>query len=116
MVYCVLYNKFFFNGNKNVQVGSGSVTNWPTGSGSGIQDNGFAVPDPKEIFTDATLMTVHREKKTKREESEEDIIALLAYRRLVVEPIPMSGKSHGLLQLFLFHDPKDDYMGVEPNS
>jgi hypothetical protein len=53
---------------KNVQVGSGSVINWPPGSGSGIQDNGFAVPDPKEIFTDATLMTVTQRVEDKERE------------------------------------------------
>jgi hypothetical protein len=51
MVYCgFFYNILFINGNKNFQVGLGSVTNWPSGSGSGIQDNGFADPDPKKYF------------------------------------------------------------------
>ncbi len=48
----------FFNSHKNVQAISGScrirtyLINWPTGVGSVIQDNQFADPDPKEIFTD----------------------------------------------------------------
>jgi hypothetical protein len=33
---------FFFIGYNNVQIGSGSVINWPLGSGSLIQQYGFA--------------------------------------------------------------------------
>jgi hypothetical protein len=70
--------QYFFNGNKNVQVGSIFLTQWPPGSGSGIQAHGSADSYTKEIFTDAHYCLLHREKNTKREESEEAIIALLA--------------------------------------
>jgi hypothetical protein len=39
------------NEHKNVQVGAGSVTNRPSGSGSVFPDYGSKDPDPKEIIT-----------------------------------------------------------------
>jgi hypothetical protein len=45
---------FFFQWPQNVQVGYGSINNWPPASESGsvLQDYGSADPDPKEIVTD----------------------------------------------------------------
>jgi hypothetical protein len=53
-IYCrhIIDNLFFGVGHKNVQVGSGSVINWPSGPGHVIQNYGTAGPDPREIFTD----------------------------------------------------------------
>jgi hypothetical protein len=58
-LYFTIFNNFklfgdigtFFNGHKNAQVGSGSVNNWPSGSGYIITDNGPAGLDPKDRST-----------------------------------------------------------------
>ncbi len=54
-IYNIYWQLIFFIGHKNAWVGSGvagSAINWPPGSGSVIQDYGFADPDLTEIFTD----------------------------------------------------------------
>jgi hypothetical protein len=52
ILYCQ-YQRYFFNGHKNVQVGFGSVPviHWPTGFGK--KNSGFLIhgSDPHEIFT-----------------------------------------------------------------
>jgi hypothetical protein len=58
MINHLFDDTFFFIGHKNVQVGSvsGSVINWPPGSGSISQDYGSADPGPeKNNYGSATL-------------------------------------------------------------
>ncbi len=43
---------YYFNGQNNFKVGSGSIFYWLPGSGSIIQDNESGDPDPCEMFTD----------------------------------------------------------------